>query len=93
MEELDLSREAGLETEGPVREWYDRARAAVDEGLEGVGRAVRAGAEAAGRAGRGLGQAGQQLVRAGGSFSQAVGDLRRAIQSGSNRSTPSGSKP
>ena len=44
---LDRGQSAGREAVERVKELYDRLRTAVDEGLEGVVRAVRAGAAAA----------------------------------------------
>ena len=34
MEGVDLPRPGGLETQGPMREWYDRARTAVMKALK-----------------------------------------------------------
>ena len=59
-----------------LKETYDRIRRAVDARVQQAGRAIRAGADAAVRAGRGLGKAGRELGRT----SATVG---RAIRTGS----------
>ena len=52
---------AGIEAR--LKETYERVRTAIDERIQQAGRAVRAGAEAAGRAGRALGRAGAAIGR------------------------------
>ena len=52
---------AGMEAR--LKEIYDRTRAAVDKRLQQVGRAIRTGADAVGRAGEQLAGAGQRLGR------------------------------
>jgi len=66
---LDRGWEACREALERVRELYDRVRTAVDEGFGRVIGAVRAGTEAAGRAGGGLAAAGRAAREAG----EAVG--------------------
>ena len=57
-----LKREiAGVEAR--LKETYDRVRTALDDRIKQAGRAIRAGAEAAGRAGRALGRAGAAIGR------------------------------
>ena len=55
-----------------LKEIYDRARAAIDKRLEQVGRAIRAGADAVGRAGAGLVRSGEELGRAGAAVGRAA---------------------
>ena len=52
---------AGMEAR--LKEIYDRTRAAIDKRLQQVGRAIRTGADAVGRAGEQLAGAGQRLGR------------------------------
>ena len=59
-EKAKIARSA--EDEARPKEIYDRTRAALDKRLEQVGRAIRAGAEAVGRAGRDLGRAGRAVA-------------------------------
>ena len=57
-----LDREiAGVEAR--LKETYDRVRTAIDERIRQAGRAIRAGTEAAGRAGRALGRSGATIGR------------------------------
>ena len=57
-----LEREiAGVEAR--LKETYDRVRTAIDERIRQAGRAIRAGTEAAGRAGRALGRSGATIGR------------------------------
>ena len=76
-----LEREiAGVEAR--LKETYDRVRTAIDERIRQAGRAIRAGTEAAGRAGRALGRAGAAIgqsarVRSEGVY-QVEQDLRGA---------------
>ena len=57
-----LKREiAGVEAR--LKETYDRVRTALDDRIRQAGRAIRAGTEAAGRAGRALGRAGAAIGR------------------------------
>ena len=73
-----LKREiAGVEAR--LKETYDRVRTAVDERIRQAGRAIRAGTEAAGRAGRALGRAGQEIGRAIRTGSEAVGRAGTAV--------------
>ena len=55
-----------------LKEIYDRARAAIDKRLEQVGRAIRAGADAVGRAGAGLGRSSKELGRSGEELGRAA---------------------
>ena len=58
-----LEREiAGVEAR--LKEAYDRVRTAIDERIRQAGRAIRAGTEAARRAGRALGRSGATIGRA-----------------------------
>ena len=65
-----------------LKETYDRVRTALDRRIQQAGRAIRAGAERAVRAGRELGQAGAAVGRAVRTGSDAAGragrDLGRA---------------
>ena len=73
-----LKREiAGVEAR--LKETYDRVRTALDERIRQAGRAIRAGTEAAGRAGRALGRAGQEIGRAIRTGSEAVGRAGTAV--------------
>ena len=73
-----LKREiAGVEAR--LKETYDRVRTALDERIEQAGRAIRAGSEAASRAGRALGRAGQEIGRAIRTGSEAVGRAGTAV--------------
>ena len=77
---LDRGRAACGEAVERVRELYGRATTAVDDGLAAVVRAVRAGADAAGRAGRSLSAAGRDLAAAGRAARRAGDVLDRALQ-------------
>ena len=73
-----LEREiAGVEAR--LKETYERIRTAIDERIEQAGRAIRAGSEAASRAGRALGRAGQEIGRAIRTGSEAVGRAGTAV--------------
>ena len=73
-----LKREiAGVEER--LKETYDRVRTALDDRIRQAGRAIRAGTEAAGRAGRALGRAGQEIGRAIRTGSEAVGRAGTAV--------------
>ena len=73
-----LKREiAGVEAR--LKETYDRVRTALDDRIRQAGRAIRAGTEAAGRAGRALGRAGQEIGRAIRTGSEAVGRAGTAV--------------
>ena len=73
-----LKREiAGVEAR--LKETYERIRTAIDERIEQAGRAIRAGSEAASRAGRALGRAGQEIGRAIRTGSEAVGRAGTAV--------------
>ena len=61
-----------------LKEIYDRARAAIDKRLEQVGRAMRAGADAVGRAGAGLVRSSKELVRSGEKLGRSGEELGRA---------------
>ena len=85
-----LKREiAGVEAR--LKETYDRVRTALDDRIRQAGRAIRAGTEAAGRAGRALGRAGAAIgrsarVRAEGVYrvvrahGRAAGNLERTCR-------------
>ena len=63
-----------------LKETYERIRTAIDKRIRQAGRAVRAGSEAAGRAGRALGRAGTTIsraIRAGAEASSQVGQRLR----------------
>ena len=63
-----------------LKETYERIRTAIDKRIRQAGRAVRAGSEAAGRAGRALGRAGATIsraIRAGAEASSQVGQRLR----------------
>ena len=62
-----------------LKETYERIRTAIDERIEQAGRAIRAGSEAASRAGRALGRAGQEIGRAIRTGSEAVGRAGTAV--------------
>ena len=62
---------------GRLKETYERIRTAIDERIRQAGRAIRAGSEAAGRAGRGLGRAGTAIGRTIRTGSEAVGRAGR----------------
>ena len=73
-----LKREiAGVEAR--LKETYDRVRTALDDRIRQAGRAIRAGTEAAGRAGRALGRAGAAIGRAIRTGSEAVGRAGTAV--------------
>ena len=60
-----------------LKETHDRIRTAIDERIRQAGRAIRAGSEAAGRAGRALGRAGAATGRAIRAGADAVGRAGR----------------
>ena len=62
-----------------LKETYERIRTAIGEGMEQAGRAIRAGSEAASRAGRALGRAGTEIGRAIRTGSEAVGRAGTAV--------------
>ena len=71
-----LEREvAGVEAR--LKETYDRVRTAIDERIRQARRAIRAGTEAAGRAGRALGRSGATIDRAIRRGADAVGRAGR----------------
>ena len=77
----DIAAEiAGIEAR--LKEIYDRTRAAIDKRLEQVGRAIRAGADAVGRAGEDLVRAGSGVGRAIQAGEDAVGRTGRAFEGG-----------
>ena len=77
----DIAAEiAGIEAR--LKEIYDRTRAAIDKRLEQVGRAIRAGADAVGRAGEDLVRAGSGVGRAIQAGADAVGRTGRAFEGG-----------
>ncbi|MDE2664561.1 MAG: relaxase/mobilization nuclease domain-containing protein [Acidobacteriota bacterium] len=76
---LESGREACREALEKVRELYDRVGTAVDEGLARVVGAVRAGTEAAGRAGRGLAAAGRAAREAGAAVGPGLQAARRDL--------------
>ena len=77
----DIAAEiAGIEAR--LKEIYDRTRAAIDSRLEQVGRAIRAGADAVGRAGKDLVRAGSGVGRAIQAGADAVGRTGRAFEGG-----------
>ena len=77
----DIAAEiAGIEAR--LKEIYDRTRAAIDSRLEQVGRAIRAGADAVGRAGKELVRAGSGVGRAIQAGEDAVGRTGRAFEGG-----------
>ena len=77
----DIAAEiAGIEAR--LKEIYDRTRAAIDKRLEQVGRAIRAGADAVGRAGEDLVRAGSGVGRAIQAGADAVGRTGRAFAGG-----------
>ena len=77
----DIAAEiAGIEAR--LKEIYDRTRAAIDSRLEQVGRAIRAGADAVGRAGEELVRAGSGVGRAIQAGADAVGRTGRAFEGG-----------
>ena len=70
---------------GRLKETYERIRTAIDERIRQAGRAIRAGAEAAGRAGRALGRAGARIgrtIRAGGETVRRGGELYDSTRRG-----------
>ena len=73
---LDRGRAACREAVERVKELYDRAGTAVDEGLAGVVRAVRAGVAAAGRS---LGAARRTAQRASDALGPGLQDARRDV--------------
>ena len=77
----DIAAEiAGIEAR--LKEIYDRTRAAIDSRLEQVGRAIRAGADAVGRAGKEIVRAGSGVGRAIQAGEDAVGRTGRAFEGG-----------
>ena len=77
-----LEREiAGVEAR--LKETYDRVRTAIDERIRQAGRAIRAGTEAAGRAGRALGRAGAAIGRAAGRRSEGVYQVEQDLRGAS----------
>ena len=62
-----------------LKETHDRIRTAIDERIRQAGRAIRAGSEAAGRAGRALGRAGAATGRAIRAGADAVGRAGRNL--------------
>ena len=66
-----------------LKEIYDRARAAIDKRLEQVGRAIRAGADAAVRTG-------EELVRARSGVGAASERVGRAIRTGADAAVRTG---
>ena len=71
-----------------LQETYDRVRRALDARVQQAGRAVRAGAERAVRAGRALGQAGAAVgraIRAGAESAHRVGEYARGATTTTGR--------
>ena len=74
-----LKREiAGVEAR--LKETYDRVRTALDDRIKQAGRAIRAGAEAAGRAGRALGRAGAAIGRSARVRSEGVYQVEQDLR-------------
>ena len=78
--DLDRGRQACRQAIERVREVYDGVREAAGRGAAGLGRAVRSGTEAAGRASRELTEVGRGVAEAARQLQQLHGGIRGGLQ-------------